>query len=50
MKKRKKKNRMIFIFLVIVAILMLLPFAWLILSSFRENMDLLSIRLEHLRA
>ena len=42
MKKRKKKNLMIFIFLVIIAILMLLPFAWLILSSFRENMDLLS--------
>lgn len=40
--RKKKKNLLIFMFLIIVAILMLLPFVWLILSSFRENMDLLS--------
>lgn len=42
MKKMKCSRIFIFIFLVLMAVMMLTPFIWLIISSLRPNMELLS--------
>ena len=42
MKKIKCSKIFIFIFLVLIAVIMLTPFVWLIISSLRPNMELLS--------
>lgn len=42
MKKIKYSRIFIFLFLVLVAVVMLVPFVWLLISSFRPNMELLS--------
>lgn len=42
MKKIKFSKIFIFIFLVLMAVMMLVPFVWLIISSLRPNMELLS--------
>lgn len=42
MKKTKPGRILLFLFLVLMAVVMLLPFGWLFLSSLRPNMDLLS--------
>ena len=42
MKKKSLSHFIIFCFLVIIALVMLLPFAWLIFSSLRPNLELLS--------
>ena len=42
MRKMKVNQVIIFVFLCIVAVVMLMPFGWLFLSSLRPNMELLS--------
>ena len=42
MKKIKASRVILFVILCMTAVVMMVPFAWLVLSSFRENMDILS--------